>query len=390
MGKRFRDMPIRRADRGGRAEGRRDLPARGRRAGGGRSRDHLHGDLARAGRRARAVTPATRATRRRIGPPRIWAVDVRSALGIVGTLAKYLPRPRRSCPRRWPSATASPSGPSWARARSSRQRARAGASRGAAGPARRPGGLPRRRADLARRGRVRRAALPALGRAAVTRPVDAYFESMSGFTTTGASVLTDIEAVDRSLLLWRSADAVARRHGDHRARARRAAAPARRRPPAARARAARPGDRGADVADPRHGAAALGALHGADRLEGVVLAVSAGRASTSGWISSTRSRTPSRRCRPAASPRSALARGCSPRPRSGSIASSCCSRERTSRSLYRRFVRREPRVFARDEEFRLYLGCVALGAIVLAVSSGRRASPSARRPSATASSRRSR
>jgi trk system potassium uptake protein TrkH len=34
-------------------------------------------------------------------------------------------------------------------------------------------------------------------------PVNAYFESMSGFTTTGASVLTDIEALDRSLLLWR-------------------------------------------------------------------------------------------------------------------------------------------------------------------------------------------
>jgi trk system potassium uptake protein TrkH len=34
--------------------------------------------------------------------------------------------------------------------------------------------------------------------------VDAFFESVSGFTTTGASVLTDIEAVSRGLLLWRS------------------------------------------------------------------------------------------------------------------------------------------------------------------------------------------
>lgn len=34
-------------------------------------------------------------------------------------------------------------------------------------------------------------------------PVDAYFESMSGFTTTGATVLTAIEAHSRSLLLWR-------------------------------------------------------------------------------------------------------------------------------------------------------------------------------------------
>jgi len=34
-------------------------------------------------------------------------------------------------------------------------------------------------------------------------PVDAYFEAMSGFTTTGATVLTDIEGEPKSLLLWR-------------------------------------------------------------------------------------------------------------------------------------------------------------------------------------------
>lgn len=34
--------------------------------------------------------------------------------------------------------------------------------------------------------------------------VDALFESVSGFTTTGASILTNIEAVPRGLLLWRS------------------------------------------------------------------------------------------------------------------------------------------------------------------------------------------
>lgn len=33
---------------------------------------------------------------------------------------------------------------------------------------------------------------------------DAYFEAISGFTTTGASILTDIEAVPRGLLFWRS------------------------------------------------------------------------------------------------------------------------------------------------------------------------------------------
>ena len=33
---------------------------------------------------------------------------------------------------------------------------------------------------------------------------DAVFESISGFTTTGATILQDIEALPRSLLLWRS------------------------------------------------------------------------------------------------------------------------------------------------------------------------------------------
>ena len=34
--------------------------------------------------------------------------------------------------------------------------------------------------------------------------VDAFFESVSGFTTTGSSVLTNIEAVSKGLLFWRS------------------------------------------------------------------------------------------------------------------------------------------------------------------------------------------
>ena len=33
---------------------------------------------------------------------------------------------------------------------------------------------------------------------------DAFFETVSGFTTTGASILTDIEALDKSMLFWRS------------------------------------------------------------------------------------------------------------------------------------------------------------------------------------------
>jgi len=33
---------------------------------------------------------------------------------------------------------------------------------------------------------------------------DAFFETMSGFTTTGASILTNIEALPHGLLFWRS------------------------------------------------------------------------------------------------------------------------------------------------------------------------------------------
>ncbi|MBE0465701.1 MAG: TrkH family potassium uptake protein [Candidatus Desulforudis sp.] len=47
-------------------------------------------------------------------------------------------------------------------------------------------------------------ALPFVLSGAVPHPVDAFFETMSGFTTTGASILTDIEALPLGLLFWRS------------------------------------------------------------------------------------------------------------------------------------------------------------------------------------------
>ena len=37
----------------------------------------------------------------------------------------------------------------------------------------------------------------------LSRPVDAFFEGMSGFTTTGATIVVDVDSLDRSLLLWR-------------------------------------------------------------------------------------------------------------------------------------------------------------------------------------------
>jgi trk system potassium uptake protein TrkH len=48
-------------------------------------------------------------------------------------------------------------------------------------------------------------ALPYLlsGEDQLSSPVNAYFEAMSGFTTTGASTLTDVEGLDQSLALWR-------------------------------------------------------------------------------------------------------------------------------------------------------------------------------------------
>jgi len=47
-------------------------------------------------------------------------------------------------------------------------------------------------------------ALPYLFSGLVPSVTDAFFESMSGFTTTGATILTDVEALPPSLLLWRS------------------------------------------------------------------------------------------------------------------------------------------------------------------------------------------
>ncbi|MDY7091830.1 MAG: TrkH family potassium uptake protein [Acidobacteriota bacterium] len=47
-------------------------------------------------------------------------------------------------------------------------------------------------------------ALPYMLSAAIPSPVDALFESASGFTTTGATVLTDIASQDRGILFWRS------------------------------------------------------------------------------------------------------------------------------------------------------------------------------------------
>ena len=47
-------------------------------------------------------------------------------------------------------------------------------------------------------------ALPFLFSGCFATPMDCIFESCSGFTTTGASILTDIEALPKGILFWRS------------------------------------------------------------------------------------------------------------------------------------------------------------------------------------------
>ena len=47
-------------------------------------------------------------------------------------------------------------------------------------------------------------ALPFVLGGAIPSYIDAFFETVSGFTTTGASILTDVESLDKCMLFWRS------------------------------------------------------------------------------------------------------------------------------------------------------------------------------------------
>ena len=46
--------------------------------------------------------------------------------------------------------------------------------------------------------------LPFLFSGSITNPVDALFETVSGFTTTGASIIKDVESLPKCILFWRS------------------------------------------------------------------------------------------------------------------------------------------------------------------------------------------
>lgn len=46
--------------------------------------------------------------------------------------------------------------------------------------------------------------LPFIVSGSITNPVDAFFETVSGSTTTGSTILTEVESLPKSILLWRS------------------------------------------------------------------------------------------------------------------------------------------------------------------------------------------
>jgi trk system potassium uptake protein TrkH len=139
-----------------------------------------------------------------IGPRRRLAVDVPAAFNLIGTLGKYLglaglfpiPFALWYGDPFWPYlvAGAFTSGVGWLL-----ERATAGAS-GRVGV--REGFLVVSVTWLLAAGF---AAIPYLfiGGDQLSHPLDAYFEGMSGFTTTGASLVTDFDEIDRSLGMWR-------------------------------------------------------------------------------------------------------------------------------------------------------------------------------------------
>jgi trk system potassium uptake protein TrkH len=140
----------------------------------------------------------------RIGPPRRLAIDIPAVVNLVGTLGKYLglaalfPIPFAL----WYGETPLPF-------------LVAGAVTSGLGFV-----LERTTAGAAGRVGVREgflvvaltwllaaafAAIPYLfeGGEQLSSPLDAYFEGMSGFTTTGSSVVTDFDEINRSLGIWR-------------------------------------------------------------------------------------------------------------------------------------------------------------------------------------------
>ena len=202
----------------------------------------------------------------------------------------------------------------------------------------------------------------------LSRPVDAYFEAVSGFTATGATLVSKVEALNRSMLFWRQLTPLARRHGDHRPRGRDPAAAADRRPAAAAVRARRPDrDRAARRHDPPDRAKALAPLRRADadrdrqpRLpvvtnldEELTLFDAVGHALSVVSLGGFSTRTVS-------------AAAFAPITQYVLLVFMIIAGINFLR-LYRFFVQRRVDVLAKDEELRLYLALIVVGTILIAI-----------------------
>jgi trk system potassium uptake protein TrkH len=149
------------------------------------------------------VSTTVRRVEHRVGPARRTAIDVRASVSLVGTLLKYL-----ALAALFPAMLAIGYGEPvlpFLGAAAIAGAVGLGLERALATPA--SVGFREGYLVVALTWVVAAAfgALPYLlsGEPQLDRPVDAFFESMSGFTTTGATVLTDVESLDRSLLMWR-------------------------------------------------------------------------------------------------------------------------------------------------------------------------------------------
>ncbi|HWG56840.1 MAG TPA: TrkH family potassium uptake protein [Gaiellaceae bacterium] len=143
------------------------------------------------------------ANARRIARRRTLAVDVRGAIALVGTLTKYL-----SLATLVPAAVAIGYGESpWPFLAAGAIAAAVGFALERVSSAHDRIGFREGFLVVALAWAVA-AALAALpytlsGEPQLSHPVDAFFEGMSGFTTTGATVLTNNEELSRGLLFWR-------------------------------------------------------------------------------------------------------------------------------------------------------------------------------------------
>jgi len=196
-------------------------------------------------------------------------------------------------------------------------------------------------------------------------PVDAYFEGMSGFTTTGASVVTDYDALPRSIDMWRAFTQWLGGMGIIVLAI--AVLPRLRVGGRQLMESELPGPEVAQLAERiRSTARLLWVLYvGLTALETLALA-------SLGWLGVDDRMTPFE----------ALSHAFTTMP-TGGFSTQARSIEAFSAAaqwiivifmilaganfalMYRGFVRRRPRVFLRDEEFRLYLALALLGSAVL-------------------------